>query len=142
MFVRNRSPRRTPVLPARPTDYALIKGREMRARGLARAILGSTPAAPVPVEPTPAAPSADQLRPDLLRLTLQAASDRYSHGAMSQRDWRYYMLCWLWTAERFGGWQGQRHERAYARLGSELYQRRIARARRRCGFPPDRGLTH
>lgn len=80
---------------------------------------------------------------DLNRLTMQAAANLYALGEMTPRQWRLYNLNWTWCAPRFSGWHAQRQDRAHARLGADLYARRMARARRRCGFaalPP--ALAH
>lgn len=41
------------------------------------------------------------------------------------RDW--FRLIWTWSAVRFAGEAGRKHDRAYARLGREVYNRRIQR---------------
>lgn len=44
---------------------------------------------------------------------------------------RAYKLLWLWSAPRFGGEAGARHDEAYTKLGGSLYSRRIERAKAR-----------
>jgi len=44
---------------------------------------------------------------------------------------RAFKLLWLWSAPRFGGEAGERHDDAYAKLGSRLYSNRIERAKTR-----------
>lgn len=47
---------------------------------------------------------------------------RFSERA---RDW--FRLIWTWSAPRFEGLAGFKHDRAYAKLGRERYNRRIQR---------------
>lgn len=42
---------------------------------------------------------------------------------------RAFKLLWTWTAPRLGGEPGRQHDRAYRKLGRELYNRRIERAK-------------
>lgn len=44
--------------------------------------------------------------------------------------WRWYAFLWTWTAARHSGHAGTRHARAWDRLGSAAYWRRIERVRR------------
>lgn len=50
---------------------------------------------------------------------------RFSERA---RDW--FRFFHTWGAQRFAGIAGQKHDRAYAALGSEGYKRRIQRVNR------------
>ncbi len=51
-------------------------------------------------------------------------SRRASAGAASKDEWRWYRFWWTWTALRFSS---TRQDRARAKLGSELFYRRIER---------------
>lgn len=53
-------------------------------------------------------------------------SRRASAGAASEDEWRWYRFWWTWTALRFSS---TRQERARAKLGSELFYRRIERVK-------------
>ena len=55
-------------------------------------------------------------------------SRRYSdgHGRCSEEEWRWYRFWWTWTALRFSS---PRQERAWRKLGPELFYRRIERVK-------------
>jgi len=50
---------------------------------------------------------------------------------------RAFILAWTWSAPRFSGEAGIKHDRAYKKLGAEAYYRRIERCnnlvKRICG---------
>lgn len=68
----------------------------------------------------------------------RAACERAAHCTLSYYDaaqrldplsMRWYHFFWVWSAPRFSGSAGIWHDRAFARLGRERYQRRIQRVR-------------
>lgn len=65
----------------------------------------------------------------LVGRTLAEVENLYRYGVIGDTAWRQYMFFWSWTAPRFSGAIGRRHDRAYERLGREGYQRRIERVR-------------
>lgn len=67
--------------------------------------------------------------PRLLRATYAQAEQRMAYGFLSSNVWRWYRFFWVWCAPRFGGTAGIKHDRAYARLGTAAYERRMLRVR-------------
>jgi hypothetical protein len=59
--------------------------------------------------------------------TFQRAQDAYWRGTISESVWSRFEFLWCWSASRTLQPYGARHDRAYARLGSERYWRRIDR---------------
>ena len=53
-------------------------------------------------------------------------SVRAREGALSEYEWRWYCFWWTWTAVRFSS---PRQDRAWAKLGSERFYRRIERVK-------------
>ncbi len=53
-------------------------------------------------------------------------SCRVSMGRGSEYEWRWYRFWWTWTAMRFSS---ARQERAWRKLGSERFYRRIERVK-------------
>ena len=51
-------------------------------------------------------------------------SARLREGVLSEYEWRWYCFWWTWTAVRF---TSSRQNRAWRRLGSEIFYRRIER---------------
>lgn len=51
-------------------------------------------------------------------------NERFSEAAR-----RAYILLWTWTASRFGGEYGARQDKAFLRLRTDLFNRRIERAK-------------
>lgn len=62
-------------------------------------------------------------------LTLEQASYQYTHGYMTETEWRWYLFFWTWGAARFGGTAAHKQDRAFAKLGREAFERRRARVR-------------
>jgi len=53
-------------------------------------------------------------------------SVRVREGVLSEHEWRWYCFWWTWTAVRFSS---ARQDRAWAKLGSERFYRRIERVK-------------
>ena len=51
---------------------------------------------------------------------------RANEGALSEHEWRWYCFWWTWTAVRFSS---PRQNRAWRKLGSERFYRRIERVK-------------
>jgi len=51
---------------------------------------------------------------------------RVREGALSEHEWRWYCFWWTWTAVRFSS---TRQNRAWAKLDSERFYRRIERVK-------------
>lgn len=51
---------------------------------------------------------------------------RAREGALSEHEWRWYQFWWTWTAVRFSS---ARQERAWHKLGSERFYRRLERVK-------------
>lgn len=58
--------------------------------------------------------------------SLLEQSERWRFGALSEYEWRWYRFWWTWTAVRFSS---ARQDRAWVKLGSERFYRRIERVR-------------
>ncbi len=53
-------------------------------------------------------------------------SARLREGALSEYEWRWYCFWWTWTAVRLSS---SRQQRAWRKLGSERFYRRIERVK-------------
>ena len=60
-------------------------------------------------------------------ITLNEAEWYWRQGVISQATYDRYVFLWRWSACRHGAEHGAAHDRAYRKLGSELYWRRIDR---------------
>jgi hypothetical protein len=81
--------------------------------------------------------SQEALRAELIanqHMSFDYAERRYMNGGMSESAWRRYKFFWTWTDCRMGGVIGWRHDRAYRKLGSRRYWRRINRVRKWAGL--------
>ena len=66
-------------------------------------------------------------------------SVRAREGALSEYEWRWYCFWWTWTAVRFSS---PRQDRAWAKLGSERFYRRIERVKAWRARLLDGGIPH
>jgi hypothetical protein len=64
---------------------------------------------------------------------------RYRYGVHSEYEWRWYCFWWTWTAVRLSS---SRQDRAWRKLGSERFYRRIERIKAWRARLIDGGLSH
>jgi len=62
--------------------------------------------------------------------TYEVAEYHYRQGLMTELEYRWFKFFWTWSAVRFAATAGRKHDRAFDRLGTTLYHKRIAKVRR------------
>lgn len=62
--------------------------------------------------------------------TYEVAEYHYHQGYLTEFEYRWFKFFWRWSAPRFAGVAGWRHDRAFDKLGFELYHKRIDRVKR------------
>lgn len=62
-----------------------------------------------------------------LESSFETAEYLHRQGRLTDEAWRRYRFFWTWSAPRDGGAAGRAHDRAFHRLGSAAYWRRIER---------------
>lgn len=71
---------------------------------------------------------------ELAHLTLAQVEDLYNWGSVSQAEYEAYCRVWDWSAPRFGGAIGLKHEAYWNKYGKERYYARIDKVRRAFGW--------
>jgi hypothetical protein len=69
-------------------------------------------------------------RAALCHSTYEIAEYHYRQGLMSDLEFRWFKFFWTWSEVRLGGIAGHKHNRAWDRLGTSIYHKRIAKVRR------------
>lgn len=70
------------------------------------------------------------------RLSYCEVERMYYYGSISDSEWRRYCFFWMWCQPRFGGIDGAKHDRVFAKLGAVRYYNRINRVRKWIGLDP------
>lgn len=79
------------------------------------------------------------MKQELMRLRLSPISTvqiMFSNGLITQPVWAAYCRIWLWSAPRFGGLHGLKHDDFLTRYGRKAYETKINRTRKAFGFQP------
>jgi hypothetical protein len=71
----------------------------------------------------------DARRAARMNQSLYVAEYHLRQGYITGGEWRWFMFFWTWCSARFSGQPGIRQERAYDRLGSDLFFRRRERVK-------------